>query len=89
MLLSVLLFPAIIDGPYLHSFLFMRLSRPLCRPSKPPDRRDGEITLSLGGPKVIIGEVFNEWWSFVNWQLLRLVLWRHTSCECKRRNRRG
>lgn len=59
MLLSTLLFPAIIDGPYLHSFCLWDYHSPLPSP-KPPDRRDGEITLSLGGPKVIICEEFVE-----------------------------
>lgn len=50
MLLSTLLFPAIIDGPYLHSFCLWDYHSPLVSPT-PPDRRDGEITLSLGGPE--------------------------------------
>lgn len=60
MLLSTLLFPVIIDGPYLHSFCLWDYHSPLPSP-KPPDRRDGEITLSLGSPKVIICVEFIEW----------------------------
>lgn len=45
--------------PISTQLLFMRLSQPSAVP-KPPDRRDGEITLSLGGPKVIICEEFVE-----------------------------
>ena len=46
--------------PISTQLLFMRLSQPSAVPQA-PDRRDGEITLSLGGPKVIICEEFVEW----------------------------
>ena len=74
MLLSTLLFPVIIDGPYLHSFCLWDYHSPLPSP-KPPDRRDGEITLSLGGSKVIICE------EFVEWELCELAV-TATSTDC-------
>lgn len=45
--------------PISTQLLFMRLSQPSAIP-KAPDRRAGEITLSLGGLKVIICEEFVE-----------------------------
>lgn len=46
--------------PVSTQLLFMRLSQPSAVPQT-TDRRDGEITLSLGGLKVIICEEFDEW----------------------------
>lgn len=46
--------------PISTQLLFMRLSQPSAVPQT-PDRRDGEITLSLGSLKVIICEESVEW----------------------------
>lgn len=65
--------------------LFTRLSQPTAAPQA-PNRRDGEIALSLGvGVGRYLWEIHSG--SFVNWQLLQF----HCGvahCECKRRSGR-
>lgn len=76
--LSAQLFPLIIDGLYLHSFCLWDYRNPQSFPNPPTG--DGEITLSLGGLKVIIcGGIWGvEALWFGSYAATRVVMW---ACE--------